>query len=187
VRRDDGVAIHIGPSRGVADRHGPSFLADSLGGYIGYLTAATLSAAGRSVAFLGILDTSLLTETTESHLSPTPMAHLQIRRGKIARSLTHFIFRGIRDRLVKPRWALLLRLAARLSRLPLPGSVGFHLRWDLNRDLIRDMIRRHRVPMADSRKQLLAPTVLFRTAAHALGSAEDLGWRRFALTLASGG
>ncbi len=160
--------------------HGPLFLAGySFGGYVAYLTAATLSAAGRPVAFLGLLDAW--------HAAPTPMTRRQkwqlllgaIRGGNVARSLAHFIRVGLVRRLVSARWAPLLRLTARLGRAPLPGRVGYHLHWRLNRYLMVEMVRRQQGRMAGSIKQLLAPTVLFRSSAHSGWSAEDLGWRPF--------
>jgi amino acid adenylation domain-containing protein len=172
-----------------AEPYGPLFLAGySLGGYVAYLTAATLSAAGRSVAFLGILDAeSPVPKTGESHVAPAPMARRQkwqqllggMRRGYVARSLAGFIYFGLVRRLVSARWAPLLRLAARVGCTPLPGSIGFHLRYRLNRDLMVEMVRRQRVQMAGSIKQSLAPTVLFRCSSRPAEAAEDLGWRLF--------
>jgi len=100
-----------------------------------------------------------------------------MRGGKMAHSLALFILDGFARHLVSVRWAPLLRLTARLGRAPLPGRLGFHLNRRLNRYLMVEMVRRQRVRMAGSIKELLAPTVLFRSSAHPAGSAEDLGWR----------
>jgi len=172
--------------------HGPLFLAGySLGGYVAYVTAATLSAAGRSVAFLGILDAWLLAETEEPHVATAPITRRQkwqlllgaMRGSNAAHSLARFILDGLVRRLISARWAPLLRLTARLGRAPLPGRVGYHLHWLFTQYLMVEMVRRQQVRMAGSIKQLLVPTVLFRSSGHPAASAEDLGWRPFCSNL----
>jgi len=168
--------------------HGPVFLAAySFGGYVAYLTAAALSVAGRSVAFLGLLDAWPLVETAEPRVAPAPTTRRQkwqrllgaMRRGNVAHSPALFILDVLALLLVSARWAPLLRLTARLGRAPLPGRAGYRLHWRLTHHLMVEMVRRQQVRMAGSVKQLLAPTVLFRSTAHSAGSAEDLGWRPF--------
>lgn len=161
---------------------GPLMLAGySLGGHIVYATAAALAAAGRSIKFLGIIDQAFSRDTIDR----VPGAGPKTRGGELARFWTA-IRRGeaadefavmVSRRLIGPRWAPFLRVAARFHRAPLPGDLGFYLPWRLSMYLLVEMVRRWHAKIGEP-KALLAPTVLFRGNDFATWTAPDLGWRK---------
>jgi acyl transferase domain-containing protein/thioesterase domain-containing protein/acyl carrier protein len=163
---------------------GPIYLAGySLGGHIAYATATALLAAGRSVAYLGIIDQRFSKDSIDRNPGRGPATRsneLQrlmaaVQHGEWADELSCAVAR----RLIGPRWAPLLRLAARYPHAPLPGDLGFYFPWRLSMYLLTEMVRRWHMDLAaGSPEPLLIPTVLFRSKAYPAGTAADLGWRR---------
>jgi thioesterase domain-containing protein len=160
---------------------GPLYLAGySLGGEIAHAVASALSASGRSVAFLGILDTNIAAaEGADAPAQPFSRrreirALVQaMRRGDAADELALMAAR----RLLSPRWKPLLRLVARSHRFTLPYDFGFYLNRRLRMPILVDLVRAG-VRQTPTAQPLHIPAVLFRSLERGPDAPEDLGWRK---------
>lgn len=160
---------------------GPIFLAGySLGGTIAYAAAAAFSAAGRSVGFLGILDTNIA-QTAPSRVprkQPSRRQELRdligaMRRGEGADDLARIAV----SRLASPRWKPVLRLAAHFRHFRLPGDIGFYLHFRLRMALLEQLVQAWSAGMVAPVQPLHVPSMLFRCEAHPANTPDDLGWR----------
>lgn len=152
---------------------GPILLAGySLGGKIAYAVAIALASAGRTIGFLGILDTDISSDEASPGMWQRFMAEARRGRGaeRFAASASRF--------LTQLPWASPLRLAGLLCRARLPGDFGFYLHWHLRRHVLARLVRRGWARMASPLPQLRGPAILFRSAEHERHAADDLGWRR---------
>ena len=160
---------------------GPLYLVGySLGGEIAHAVAAALSASGRSVAFLGILDTNIAAaEGADAPAQPFSRrreirALVQaMRKGDVADELALMAAR----RLLSPRWKPVLRLVARSHRFTLPYDFGFYLNRRLRMPILVDLVRAG-VRQTPSAQPLHIPAVLFRSLERGPDVPEDLGWRK---------
>jgi thioesterase domain-containing protein/acyl carrier protein len=162
---------------------GPILLAGySIGGIIAHALATALSASGRSIGFLGILDIDIT--RPEAALMSRKRRFLRqklsdlvdlVRRGKGTDALAWIIAYS----LTRPGRRPMLRLAARLRHLPLPGALGFYLHRRLLMTVLLQVVAARRAEATSPARPLRVPAVLFRSEAHAIGAADDLGWRDY--------
>jgi acyl-coenzyme A synthetase/AMP-(fatty) acid ligase/thioesterase domain-containing protein/acyl carrier protein len=152
---------------------GPIFLAGySLGGKIAYAAAIALSSVGRTIGFLGILDTDISRDTVEAAPGAWQRFTAAVRRGQGAERVASYLSRPLTN---PPRLAA-LRLAVRLCSTRLPGDFGFYLHWHIRRHLLTGLVTRWWMQMVLPLQQLNAPAVLFRSNEHRADAPNDLGW-----------
>ena len=153
---------------------GPIFLGGfSLGGKIAYAVAIALSNAGRTIGFLGILDTDISRDTVEAAPAAWQRFRAAVRRGQGAERIASYLSRP----LTNPPRLVPLRLAARICRIRLPGDLGFYLHWHIRRHVLTHLVTQWWAQMAAPPPQLGAPVVLFRSKEHCADAPDDLGWR----------
>lgn len=160
-----------------ARRSGPLMLAGySVGGHVAFAAAARLIALGRTLTFFGILDTDherLAAESARRRASPLPdfrsilaetaYDRLHATAGFIAAKCARDVV-GIERALRYAAWwrpLLPARTAFAFDRR-MRMILRLQARWQWYRDGVTDVVD--------------VPTVLFRSEAHAAGTANDLGW-----------
>jgi thioesterase domain-containing protein len=158
---------------------GPLRLAGwSYGGHLAVAVTWALCAAGREVAFLGILDTttSPLTFTDlVPQRRPTRMENLRqvpawIRKGEFADRLADFVVTR-----VVPRPGL-LRFAARMRHAWVPFGFGFHLNRRMGLRLRRDLLEAWRLRRDPPPPLSVGALVLFRAAETVPFAPDEVGW-----------
>jgi len=168
-------------ARRIVDRapSGPLRLAGwSYGGHLGVAVASALCAAGRGVAFVGILDTTtspLTFADLEPQPRPTRVDNLRqvpdwIRAGDATNRLADFIVTRI---VARPR---LLRLAARLRHIWLPFGFGFHLNRRMGLRLRRDLLEVWRLRREPPPPLSVPSLVLFRADETEPFAPDEVGW-----------
>jgi thioesterase domain-containing protein len=168
---------------------GPLLLAGySIGGHFVYAAAQALRAAGRTVSFVGILDTNLSrARTPRAAVASRPAMRrgevrelaTAFRHGHAADALARFIIR----RLISPRWAPLLRLVARFRHVRLPGDLGFYLHSQLRMTLLTGLVTAWHQQTTAPAQLLPTRVVLFRAEGHPENVPDDHGWREFCADL----
>jgi acyl-coenzyme A synthetase/AMP-(fatty) acid ligase/thioesterase domain-containing protein/acyl carrier protein len=158
---------------------GPIFLAGySLGGEIAYAVAMALSSVGRTIAFLGVLDTNISTdEPTSGRWQRVTAA---VRRGESASVIASYLSRWF-SHLSGP---LRLRLIVRFCRARLPGDLGFYLHWHIRRSVLTHLVKTWWTQIPSPIPQLHVPATLFRSTKHRADASDDLGWREICPNIA---
>jgi thioesterase domain-containing protein len=175
----DGLITHCAARVNDLVPHGSVRLAGySFGGTMAYAVAAALTAAGRRVERLGLLDS-----TADPHISTTPPS-LDARWRRFAkavreRELPREICGTISGLVMRTGNARLLLALGQLRRFHLPFNMQAHfnkpITCRLREKLLLDLIER----MQADRPPLDVPTVLFRsTRQYVVDSGPDLGWNR---------
>jgi acetoacetyl-CoA synthetase len=150
----------------------------SFGGTVAYAVAKALTAAGRRVDWLGLVDAPSGSEVSATPYSP----HARRRRWATAmrtRQISQEIARTIVGAVMRLRDPRLLIALGRLCRVRLPFDmhkhVAGHVTCRLREHLLRDLIER----MQNHQARLDVPAVMFRPIQQ-FGSdaAPDLGWSR---------
>lgn len=160
---------------------GPVLLAGySFGGIVAFAVATRLCAAGRSVCFLGILDSEARpgADITPGALR-APMTLRQelagfvtgLRRGEGTSKIAYATAR----RLKSPRWSPLLQFYARVPRRWLPKEFRVYLDRDLLSQHMEPLLHQWNADL-DDLPPLQVPTYLFRTAQHSAKAPPHLGW-----------
>jgi acyl-coenzyme A synthetase/AMP-(fatty) acid ligase/thioesterase domain-containing protein len=171
----DGMAARIAAE--VPD--GPIRLAGySFGGVVAAAAAARLVAAGRDVAFLGLLDTAGMRPDRPLHGAALRRAiggQGVMRQALSERRVEDLIGMLAAETLTRPAFAPLLGLLRRLPRPPLPLRLRFARRAWLHSLLraaaAREWLARGTPPLPDGVK-----VVLFRSAERSELAPADLGW-----------
>jgi thioesterase domain-containing protein len=163
---------------------GPLLLAGySLGGHVAYWTADTLLTAGRSIPFLGILDTAAMPYANLEFPrigGPRRIYHrlrtlsAAARRGNAGEVVVRHVAKQLAHR--RNKWSH--SIAVPLGRLHLPVKLGYHLNNHMRREQQLALIHTWLLQSESSRPQLAAPTVLFRSEDESADHSEDLCWRK---------
>jgi thioesterase domain-containing protein len=160
---------------------GPLLLAGySLGGHVGYLAAVTLSAAGRSICFLGILDTSAEPHPTSPIRGARRLYYqlrtlmIAVRDGNAGEVLVRYVAKRIAGR--RRRW--IHRIAPPFARLRLPVRLSYHLNNHMRREQQLALVQSWLLQSASIARLIDVPTVLFRSDDNDADYPEDLGWRK---------
>ncbi len=160
------------------------FAGYSLGGKIAYAVALALLSAGRTIDFLGILDTDISSD------EPAPGRWQRFtaaaRRGESLSGIASYLSRWLSN---APR-PLALWLVLRVCRARLPGDFGFYLHWHIRRRALSHLVKTWWAQIASPLPQLCVPATLFRSMEHRAEAPADLGWRRICpdiTTVAVGG
>jgi amino acid adenylation domain-containing protein len=151
---------------------GPIFLCGySLGGKIAYAVAIALSALGRTIGFLGILDTDI----SQGAAKPKP---------GISKRFADVVRRGLAERLAwYVSWPLTnpprpsqLRLAALFYRARMPGDFGFYLHHYTRSRVLLRLVKAGWAQIARLQPQPRVSAVLFRSMERPADAPDDLGW-----------
>ena len=161
---------------------GPLLMAgQSYGGHVAYAAALALSAAGRSVGFLGILDTAEVIRTPPLTLSARLVD--RSRWGRILQDLRRGYFRPMLRRILheslfeRPNTKRLLSHLSPLRHLQLrPLALNYHLQQHFNYVLRVQLLHRWRPPLSEP--PLPARCFVFRAASNPPDAPYDLGWGR---------
>jgi thioesterase domain-containing protein len=161
---------------------GPLLIAgQSYGGHVAYAAALALSAAGRSVGFLGILDTPEVIRTPPLTLSARLVE--RARWGRVLQDLRRGYFRPMLRRILheslfeRPNIKRLLSHLAPLRRLRLrPLALNYHLQQHFNYVLRVQLLHRWRPPISEP--TLPVRCFVFRAASNPPDAPYDLGWGR---------
>lgn len=150
---------------------GPIFLGGySLGAEIAYAVALALTAGGRSIGFLAILDADISRGPPPPQPGALQRLLTAIGRGEGAERIASYASKP----LASPSRS---RLAARICRMRLPGNFGFHLHRHIRRHVLSRLVEAWWARQPSPLPQLPMPAALFRSTEHRAGIPEDLGWR----------
>jgi acyl-CoA synthetase (AMP-forming)/AMP-acid ligase II/thioesterase domain-containing protein len=156
----------------------------SFGGVLASAVTRRLLNLGRSVGFLGIIDTDLSYRHRVRDVNPTTAERSRVaaleadlRNGGIRSALALRVGFRLADAVHRSR--RLRRIVARnRARLPLSGQAAFAFDYHMNR-LVRGTLGR-----AAPLEPVDVPVVLFRSRSRPYAAAPDLGWRPYAAKLA---
>lgn len=152
-------------------RDGPIFLGGySLGAEIAYAVALALTAGGRTVAFLAILDADISRGAPPPQPGALQRLLTAIRRGEAAERIASYASQP----LASPRR---LPLAARICRMRLPGNFAFHLQRHVRRHVLTRLVSAWWAERPSPLPQFAMPAAVFRSTEHRADVPEDLGWR----------
>jgi acyl-coenzyme A synthetase/AMP-(fatty) acid ligase/thioesterase domain-containing protein len=164
---------------------GPILLAGySLGGKIAYAVALALLSGGRTIGFLGILDTDISSDEPEPGRWHRFTA--AVRRGESMSGIASYLSRWLSK---APR-PLSMWLVLRVCRARLPGDFGFYLHWHIRRRVLAHLVKTWWAQNASPLPQLRVPATLFRSMEHRTDAPADLSWSRICpevTTVAVGG
>ena len=158
---------------------GPVRLAGySFGGVVAAAVAAKLLATGREVGFLGLIDAAAAVPAEPLHgaaLRRAIAGQGVMRQALVERRLSDVLGMTLATALAYPALAPVLGWLARLPRPPLPLRLRFAGGAWLN-SLLRAEASRAWLASGRGRLPGSVRAVLFRSAQHEPGEAEDLGW-----------
>ena len=160
---------------------GPILLAGySFGGIVAFAVAMRLRESGRSVQFLGLLDSEARPGTDFTPGALRAPATLRQRLAGFAAALrlgegTSKIAYVTARRLKSPRWRPLLQLYAQVPRRWLPREFKVCLDRDLLSEHMEPLLRQWNAHF-DDLPPLHVPVYLFRTAQHSAKAPLHLGW-----------
>jgi amino acid adenylation domain-containing protein len=177
----DSLVTHVADQIQAYAPSGPLMLAGySLGGHIAYLVAQTLLSAGRSICFLGILDTG-----TEPIFLPHFKGmqrlynHLRTLMNAVrGRNVDGAVAGYTARRLTSDHRRWILRIAARFAHVRLPVRISYQLSHHLQKELQRELVQSWLVRAVSLTGQLDVPTVVFRSDHDRGDYPDDLGWRK---------
>ena len=177
----DSLVAHVAGQIQAYAPSGPLMLAGySLGGHIAYLAAQTLLSAGRSICFLGILDTGTEPifiphfkgmQRLYNHLRTLMNA---IRGRNVDGALAGYTARRLTS--AHRRW--ILRIAVRFAHVRLPVRISYQLSHHLQKELQRELVQSWLLRAVSITGQLDVPTVVFRSDHEGGDESDDLGWRK---------
>ena len=163
---------------------GPLFMAGlSMGGSVAFTTALKLRECGRTVEFVGILDTDVTPPPADRKTEVRPVQRLYwklteslsaARRGNLSMALAS----GIVQEITRPGRGMLLRQAKWFRRVRLPSEFGYYLNRFMEEALHRRAHREWRAKTTTAARDGI-PAVLFRSEQGGPQGNEDdaLGWR----------
>jgi thioesterase domain-containing protein len=160
---------------------GPLLLAGySLGGHVAYLAAEALVSAGRSIRFLGILDTGTESPPASPISGARRLYHqLQTLLSAIPRKNVDAALAGyIARRLTSTNRRRILQIAVPFARVRLPVRLSYQLRHHLQKELQLNLVQSWLSRSPSITPQLDVPTVLFRSDDDLADYSDDLGWRK---------
>jgi len=158
---------------------GPIFLGGySLGAEIAYAVALALTAGGRRIGFLGILDADISRGAPPPQPGALQRLLTAIGRGETAERIASYASQPLASPARLP-------LAARICRMRLPGDFAFHLHRHIRRHVLTRLVSAWWAEQPSPLPRLAMAAAVFRSTEHRADIPEDLGWRPICPNLAA--